>query len=206
MQITFTLSPAYTGATYVAGPFNISGTTSAGTSYELATGVTKNQLTTGYTINTAYETLTGGTIQSTGTCSTSQPWYVVAPTPTPTATASGAIVYWSLAQGSASGLEITSVTGAVLLSESASGASTRSGSITVPLASLPYTVTGRWNSGSGNIVRYIICDGDGNSIYASSPIDNMGVEESYTVTPTPLVVSINVVGQNNIPSCIAIPA
>jgi hypothetical protein len=87
MQITFTLSPSYTGATYVAGPFNISGTTSAGTSYWLATGVTKSQLTTGYTINTTYETLTGGTIASTGTCSTTQPWYVTAPSPTPTPTA-----------------------------------------------------------------------------------------------------------------------
>ena len=86
MQITFTLSPSYTGSTYVAGPFNISGTTSAGTSYWLVTGVTKSQLTTGHTITTAYETLTGGTIASTGTCSTTQPWYVTAPTPTPTPT------------------------------------------------------------------------------------------------------------------------
>jgi hypothetical protein len=92
MQITFTLSPSYTGSTYVAGPFNISGTTSAGTSYWLATGVTKSQLTTGHTITTAYETLTGGTIASTGTCTTTQPWYVTtpSPTPTPTATESGA--------------------------------------------------------------------------------------------------------------------
>lgn len=74
MTITFTLQSPYTGATYVAGPFNISGTTTGGTTYQLATGVTKNQLISGYTINTAYETLSGGTIQSTGTCSTSQEW------------------------------------------------------------------------------------------------------------------------------------
>lgn len=74
MQLTFTLQSAYTGATYVAGPFNISGTTDGGTTYELANGVTKSQLITGYTINTTYETLTGGTITSTGTCGTSQPW------------------------------------------------------------------------------------------------------------------------------------
>ena len=101
MQITFTLSPSYTGATFVAGPFNISGTTSAGTSYWLATGVTKTELTTGYSINTVYETLTGGTIASTGTCSTTQPWYVTAPspTPTPTATGSGATLYALQLQG-----------------------------------------------------------------------------------------------------------
>jgi hypothetical protein len=101
MQITFTLSSSYTGATFVAGPFNISGTTSAGTSYWLATGVTKTQLTTGYSINTVYETLTGGTIASTGTCSTTQPWYVTAPspTPTPTATDSGVPLTSMQAQG-----------------------------------------------------------------------------------------------------------
>jgi hypothetical protein len=101
MQITFTLSPSYTGATFVAGPFNISGTTSAGTAYWLATGVTKTQLTTGHTINTTLETLTGGTIASTGTCSTTQPWYVTAPTPTPTPTAtnSGVVLTSMQAQG-----------------------------------------------------------------------------------------------------------
>jgi hypothetical protein len=101
MQITFTLSPSYTGATFVAGPFNISGTTSAGAAHWLATGVTKTQLTTGYTINTTLETLTGGTITSTGTCSTTQPWFVTAPTPspTPTATNSGVPLTSMQAQG-----------------------------------------------------------------------------------------------------------
>lgn len=76
MQITFTLSPSYTGATYVAGPFNISGTTSDGTTTELASNVTKAQLTTGYSVNNIAENMTGGTIQSIGTCSTSQAWLV----------------------------------------------------------------------------------------------------------------------------------
>ena len=101
MQITFTLSPSYTGATYVAGPFNISGTTSAGTPYWLVTGVTKSELATGHTITTPYETLTGGTIASTGTCSTTQNWYVTtpSPTPSPTATDSGQTLYTLSAQG-----------------------------------------------------------------------------------------------------------
>ena len=81
MRLTFTLQSAYTGATYVAGPFNISGTTSAGTTYQLATGITKNQLTAGYAVDTTYETLTGGTINSTGTCGTSRNWYITQPAP-----------------------------------------------------------------------------------------------------------------------------
>lgn len=74
MEITFTLNPSYSGATYVAGPFNISGTTCEGDTYWLVTGATKTQLLTGLTITTAYTTLTGGTIQSTGTCTNSQEW------------------------------------------------------------------------------------------------------------------------------------
>ena len=81
MRLTFTLQSAYTGTTYVAGPFNISGTTSAGTTYWLATGVTKTQLTAGYAVDTIYETLTGGTIASTGTCTTTRSWQISEPEP-----------------------------------------------------------------------------------------------------------------------------
>ena len=84
MVITFTLQAAYSGATYVAGPFNISGTTNTGTVTELATGLTKTQLLTGYTISDINDATTGGTINSTGTCSNSVPWLanpVVEPIP-----------------------------------------------------------------------------------------------------------------------------
>ena len=74
MDITFTLQTTYTGSTYNAGPFNISGTTCEGTEYILATGVTKNQLITGYTVSTIYETISGGTIASVGDCTTTQNW------------------------------------------------------------------------------------------------------------------------------------
>jgi len=79
MRLTFTLQSAYTGSTYVAGPFNISGRTSGGVNYQLSTGVTKTQLTTGHTVDTIYETITGGTIVSTGSCSTSVNWVISAP-------------------------------------------------------------------------------------------------------------------------------
>lgn len=87
MVITFTLQAAYSGSTYVAGPFNISGTTNTGTVTQLATGLTKTQLLTGYTITGISDATTGGTINSTGTCSTSVPWLANStPTPTPTST------------------------------------------------------------------------------------------------------------------------
>ena len=75
MEITFTLNSAYTGATYVSGPYDISGTTCDNQTYWLVTGATKEQLTTGLTITTVYDNITGGTITSGGICQgTTQPW------------------------------------------------------------------------------------------------------------------------------------
>lgn len=75
MEITFTLNSAYTGATYVSGPYDISGTTCDNQTYWLVTGATKEQLTTGVTITTIYDNITGGTITSGGICEgTTQPW------------------------------------------------------------------------------------------------------------------------------------
>jgi hypothetical protein len=75
MEITFTLNSLYTGATYVAGPFDISGTTCDGSTYWLVTGATKAQLATGVTINTIYDNISGGTITSGGECAgTTQAW------------------------------------------------------------------------------------------------------------------------------------
>jgi hypothetical protein len=86
MTVTFTLTTTTTDA----GPFNISGTTSGGASngVSIATGVTKVQLLTGHTITNIGDTITGGTIASTGTCTTTDTWSVTPPpTPTPTSTA-----------------------------------------------------------------------------------------------------------------------
>lgn len=77
MTLTFTLAVGSSGT--AAGPFNISGTTSGNTTSELATGITKNQLSSGYTINGVDNAITGGTIASTGTCTTTTPWAVVPP-------------------------------------------------------------------------------------------------------------------------------
>ena len=45
MEITFTLNSLYTGATYVSGPYDISGTTCNNQTFWLVTGETKEQLT-----------------------------------------------------------------------------------------------------------------------------------------------------------------
>jgi hypothetical protein len=84
MTVTFTLTTSSTAA----GPFNISGTTSGGAlnDVSIATGISKATLLTGHPISNISETITGGTIASTGTCTTTIPWLVVSATPTPTPT------------------------------------------------------------------------------------------------------------------------
>ena len=74
MNVTFTLTEG--SALTAAGPFNISGTTSSNVTTELATGITKDQLLTGHTINSVNDAITGGTIASTGTCTTTDTWSV----------------------------------------------------------------------------------------------------------------------------------
>lgn len=69
MDIKFTLQAQYAGSQYVAGPFNLSGTTDTDITYELAINVSKNDLLAGYTVTTPYN-ITGGTIQSLGECIT----------------------------------------------------------------------------------------------------------------------------------------
>ena len=127
----------------------------------------------------------------------------VAPTPTPTPTTSGSEsvrIDWFLGMAAGARLTVTNNVSATLLDETSTGGSSRSGTIYVPVSELPYTVTGWWNSGSSNIVRYNICDlGSGGEYYSSGAIDNIVDSESVLVLPTPLYVGINVVGQDTTP-------
>ena len=92
MIITLTLQSAYTGNTSI-GPFTVSGTTNGGSlnGVNMTTGsISTAQLTNGWGYNDATDTITGGTINSSGTCITGRTWVVITatstPTPTPTVT------------------------------------------------------------------------------------------------------------------------
>ena len=77
MILIFTLKSAYSDAGYVAGPFDIYGTTSGGSTTLLSNNVSKVTLLAGITISGIDEATTGGTIQSVdGTCSNSIQWSV----------------------------------------------------------------------------------------------------------------------------------
>jgi hypothetical protein len=82
MRITLTLQSAYTGNTSI-GPFTVSGTTNGGLLVNMTTGsISRTQLTSGWGYDDTTDTITGGTINSSGTCITGITWTTVAPEPT----------------------------------------------------------------------------------------------------------------------------
>jgi len=85
MTITFTLT-AETSGTTQSGDYRISGTTDSGAvnGVFIASGITRTQLTNGYTATGLSDSLTGGTITSTGSasggfCTNQVTWYVDGP-------------------------------------------------------------------------------------------------------------------------------
>ena len=81
MNITFTLT-AETSGTTQSGNYRISGTTDGGAlnGVFIASGITRAQLTTGHTVTGISDSITGGTITSTGSesggfCTNSINWY-----------------------------------------------------------------------------------------------------------------------------------
>jgi hypothetical protein len=85
MNIQFKLTAATSGTTQ-SGNYRISGTTDGGASNGvfIASGITRAQLTTGYTATGVSDSVTGGTITSTGSesggfCTNQVTWYVDGP-------------------------------------------------------------------------------------------------------------------------------
>lgn len=85
MNITFRLTAATSGTTQ-SGNYNISGTTDGGglNGVFIASGITRAQLITGHTVNNISDSVTGGTITSTGSasggfCTNQITWYVTPP-------------------------------------------------------------------------------------------------------------------------------
>ena len=93
--VTFTLDPVYSGTD--ANNFTIVGVHTNGSpaNTTIATNVTKTTLSAGTQYSIA-ETITGGTVCSTGVCTNCVNWEIIASTPTPTSTptsTSTAIIY-----------------------------------------------------------------------------------------------------------------
>ena len=129
--------------------------------------------------NTPTNTLTGTPTQT--------------PTNTPTATINNLIqIDWVTGpKGAGAGiLEIRDYAGASYLNETTTP-STKSGSLFLSSSQVPFSVTGSWSAGSGNIIRYRVCDiYNGGELFYSGDIDNITGSVSYLASPTSLQTQV----------------
>jgi len=90
-----------------------------------------------------------------------------------------------------------------ILNITSTSSTPQNGTIYPLVSETPYTVRGQWVSGSGNIVRYNVCNGiDGTLEFSSGVIDITTTYEDYLVSPTPVHTIIHLRAQNvPVPSC-----
>lgn len=111
-----------------------------------------------------YTVSSSGMITATGSCPYTINWYV------------------SASSGGSGQLEIRDSLGTQLLSTASSGDAYFTGTVTT--SNLPYSVTGSWNAGSGNIVRYRVCYPTSNyEIFYSGDIDSTTGSIATSVYP-----------------------
>jgi len=123
-------------------------------------------------------------------------------TPTPTPTAPQVRIDWITGpKGAGAGtLEINDVNGTQLLDEITSP-STKSGTIYINQSQAPYSVTGSWSAGSGNVVYYRICDiSNLAEVFYSEGINNDTGSVLYNVNPTPLHTQVHLTSGGSIPT------
>ena len=160
---------------------------------------TKTELVAGKSV-IVDDAATQVTITSTGTCTNAITQTIpcagqtTTSTSTTTTTSAPSTVQVDWVVGTSSGgggrLEIFDINNTSVLDKSTTG-TTQSGTIYISQANLPYTVVGSWTAGSGNIVRYRICDITNlGEIYYSGDIDINNGSVSYQVYPTPLHTSV----------------
>lgn len=128
------------------------------------------------------------------------PTYTITPTFTPTPTPLLIRIDWFLGADSGGKLIVLDNLGNEVLNETTSAGSSRSGTLYLTNSQVPYTIRGGWASGSGNIIRYRVCDMiGGGEIFFSGPIDNMLGNVDYYANPTPIWVSVYLGANNNTP-------
>jgi hypothetical protein len=123
-------------------------------------------------------------------------------TPTPTPTAPSVRIDWITGvKGAGAGeLVIRGSNGSILVDETTS-ISVKSGTVYVSPSLIPYTVTGSWSAGSGNVVYYRICDiGNSGEVFYSNGINNNTGSVAYVVSPTPLHTQVHLTSGGQIPT------
>ena len=190
---TTTGAPTSTTTTTLAPGESTTTTTSGPTTTTTSTTTT----TTTAAPQCNYDGLTIVCDNTTTTTSTST-------TTTTTSAPSTVQVDWTVGTSSGGGgrLQIFDINNTSVLDKSTSG-TTQSGTIYISQANLPYTVVGSWTAGSGNIVRYRICNiSTLSEEYYSGDIDINNSSVSYQVYPTPLHASVGLTSGGQTPmSC-----
>lgn len=107
---------------------------------------------------------------------------------------------WNVGAQSGGALVIFDSSMTELLNIVSSAGSAQSGTIYPLITELPYTIRGQWASGSGNIIKYNVCDmTDGGTIYTSGDIDIVVDFEDYTPSPTPVYTLVQLRANNVTP-------
>lgn len=95
-------------------------------------------------------------------------------------------------------LKIINNAGTELRNITSTAGSIQSGTVSIPNSQLPYTIRGSWVSGSGNIIKFRVCDLYGGELYYSGDI-TAGGSADYVASPTPLYASVYLTANNVTP-------
>lgn len=103
---------------------------------------------------------------------------------------------------------INNTTSTTILTQDTDGASILSGSVVLSFG-YSYTISGRWTSGSGNTIRYRVCDTDNSTELFYTPVDisstNTTVDHTFSLPLTPSSNNISVTlrsGGSIVPPCV----
>jgi hypothetical protein len=107
---------------------------------------------------------------------------------------------WNVGNQSGGQLVVFNNAMSEILNITSTAGSVQSGTIYPSVSELPYTIRGEWVSGSGNTIRYNICDIIGGGlIYESGAITIVEEFEDYVVSPTPYHALVSLRAQNVTP-------
>jgi hypothetical protein len=107
---------------------------------------------------------------------------------------------WNVGNQSGGSLVVFNNVMSQILNITSTAGSVQSGTIYPSLSELPYTIRGEWVSGSGNIIKYNICDIIGGGlVYESGAITNVEGYEDYVVSPTPYHALVSLRANNVTP-------
>ena len=191
----------YLGKSTTVSCTNTTTTTSTSTTTTSTTSTTTST-TTAAPLDCNYSTGTAAVVYPPTTTSTTQPPTSTSTTSTSTSTSTSTTststststttlapvtIHWDLTPNNGGGAELQILNGSnsIIFSQTTSGVA-QSGTFVTDIGQAPLSVRYLWSAGSGNIVRYRICDGSpGSEIYNGPDIDISMGSDTYLLSPTP---------------------